>query len=366
MTFLWPGVLLLLLSIPLSIAVYVWILRRRKRFAVRYSSLSLVRAALPRYSWIRRHLPFVLFLLSLSSLLVAMARPASYVRLPANEATIILAMDVSRSMRQQDISPSRIEAAQSAALSFVRSQAPGTQIGIVAFSGYAEMIQSPTNDPAALRVAIESLTLGRGTAIGRGILRSLEMIANIDDDVLPVTGEGTVTHQGSDAGDNPPTASRPGVYAPAIIVLLTDGVNTTGPQPIEAAQEAVVRGIRTYTIGFGTVNAAEVQGSEQSNGGGQSGPGVVGGGQQQSDIHPFGGWFRRGMDEETLKMVAAMTGGEYYSAESSSELDKVFRSLPTHLITRTETTEVTVFFAAAGAFLAVLAIGLSLLWHPIP
>jgi Ca-activated chloride channel homolog len=359
MTLLWPGILFILASIPIFIGIYIWMLRRRRKFALRYSSLSLVRAAIPRHSRIHRHLPFALFLLALAVLIVALARPASYITLPGDEATIVLAMDVSRSMRQGDVFPSRIEAAQVAALDFVRSQAPGTQIGIVAFSGYAEMIQPPTTDKEALRVAIESLTLGRGTAIGRGILRSLDMIAAVDE---KVAGGAANTAQNGSADPNsdqaviPPTAMKAGTYAPAIIVVLTDGVNTTGPQPVEAAQEAVTRGIRTFTIGFGTVNG------EESQGGGGGGPDRA----QNGDPQIFGGWFRRGLDEETLKMVAAMTGGKYYSAESANELQKVFRSLPTNLITRTETTEISVFFVAAGALVALLAIGLSLIWHPLP
>lgn len=355
MTFLWPGIILLLISIPIFVAVYIWMIRRRRKYALRYSSLSLIRAALPRHSWIRRHLPFGLFLLAMTSLIVAFARPASYITLPASEATIILALDVSRSMRQADVFPSRLEAAQEAALSFVRSQAPGTQIGIVAFSGYAEMLQKPTTDKEALRVAIESLTLGRGTAIGRGILRSLDMIAEVDGNVAPGSANPQQEDLNGDTALIPPTAEQElaGVYAPAIIVVLTDGVNTTGPQPLEAAQEAVTRGIRTYTIGFGTVNGAEI---DRGNNDGQG----------KNDPPAFGGWFRRGLDEETLKMVAAMTGGEYYSAESTNELQEVFRNLPTNLITRTETSEISVIFAAAGALVAALAIGLSMVWHPLP
>jgi Ca-activated chloride channel family protein len=352
MTLLWPGVLFLLISIPILILVYIWILRRRRRFALRYSSLSLIRAALPRHSWMRRHLPFILFLVALTTLVVALSRPASYVRLPANEATIILAIDTSRSMRQRDIFPSRLEAAQDAALQFVRTQAQGTQIGIVAFSGYAEMVQMPTTDQESLRVAIESLTLGRGTGIGRGILRAIDMISTVDDSIQP----SAVIDDSASPEMIPQTSGPPGgVYAPAIVVLLTDGVNTTGPGPIEAAQEAVVRGIRTYTIGFGTVNPEEIpQNSGDSNSG------------QSSDSQATGGWFRRGLDEDTLRMVAAMTGGEYFAAESARELEAVFQSLPTNLITRVETTEITVFFAAAGALLAALAIGLGLFWRPLP
>jgi Ca-activated chloride channel family protein len=153
---------------------------------------------------------------------------------------------------------------------------------------------------------------------------------------------------------------------PEIIVLLTDGVSNAGPTPQDAAQQAADRGVRVYTIGFGTARGAafpncgrQFIGREPGDQGGAFGGGQFGGG-------GGGGRFRRGIDEETLKQVADMTGGEYYSAESANELNKVFQSLPTHLIMRTEITEVSVAFAAVGALLAALAIVLSLLWHPLP
>src|SRR5262245_44931536 len=156
MSLLWPGFLLLLGLIPLIVAIYIWALRRR-RVALRFSSLSLVRAAIPRYSHLRRHLPFALFLIALVSLIVTMARPVSIVSVPTGQATIILALDVSGSMRQTDIEPSRLDAAKAAALSFIQSQKPSTQIGLVAFAGYAELIQPPTSDQEALQNAVESL-----------------------------------------------------------------------------------------------------------------------------------------------------------------------------------------------------------------
>src|SRR5438105_9429816 len=173
MDFLWPGFLILLGLVPLFIAIYIWVLRRR-RVALRYSSLTLVRAALPRYSRLRRHLSFALFLLALAGLILALSRPVRIVTVPTGQATIILALDVSGSMRQTDIQPSRLEAAQAAALSFIHSQKANTQIGIVAFAGYAELIQPPTSDQEALESAVESLTTGRGTAIGSGILKSID------------------------------------------------------------------------------------------------------------------------------------------------------------------------------------------------
>src|SRR3954447_12080369 len=185
MTVLWPGFLLALGIIPLLLAVYVWMLRRRPRAALRYSSLSLVRAAMPQYSRWRRHLPFALFLLALTSLVVALSRPVHIVSIPTDQTTIILAIDVSRSMRSRDIQPSRLEAAEAAALSFIQRQKSMTQIGVVAFAGYGELVQPPTSDQEALQIAVESLTTGRATAIGSGILSSLDAIAEVDKNVAP-------------------------------------------------------------------------------------------------------------------------------------------------------------------------------------
>jgi Ca-activated chloride channel family protein len=257
------------------------------------------------------------------------------VSVPTSQTAIILAMDVSRSMRAADIPPSRIEAAQNAALSFIQSQKPGTQIGIVAFAGFAEMVHPPTTDQQALEAAVESLTLGRGTAIGSGLLKAIDVIAEIDPSVAP-----SVTDSSPGFA---PTPVPNGAYAPDIIVLLTDGVATTGPPPLDAAQQAVDRGVRVYTIGFGTDMGSAQFGGQPSGGGG----------------------FRRGIDEETLKEIAAMTGGTYYEASSASELLDVFESLPTYLITRHEVTEISVAFTAVGVLFAALAIGLALLWNPL-
>jgi len=358
MDLLWPGFLLLLGLIPALIAAYIWRLRRRRRFVVRYSSLALVREALPRQSRWRRHVPLALFLLALSSLIVALSRPVTIISVPVGQVTVILAIDVSRSMCSTDIPPSRIEAAQAAALSFIQRQQAPTQIGIVAFSGYAELIQPPTTDMEALQVAVESLATGRRTAIGSGILKALDAIAEIDPSVAP-----SVT---SNSRGPQPTPVPRGAYAPDIIVLLTDGVSNTGPLPIEAAQQAVDRGVRVYTIGFGTANGStfprcgpQFMGREPGDTQRFGGSGAFGGGP------PGGGGFRRGIDEATLKQVADMTGGAYYSAESAGELQNVFQNLPTYLITKHETSEVSVVFTAIGALFAALAMALGQLWHPL-
>lgn len=347
MNLLWPWLLLLLGLIPLMMAVYIWVLRRRRRFAVRYSSLVLVREALPHQSRWRRHLPFALFLLALASLVLALARPVTTVNVPSGRATIILAMDVSRSMCSTDIPPNRLETAKDAARSFIQRQASSTQIGIVAFAGFAELVQPPSTDQEVLYDAIENLNTARRTAIGSAILKSLDAIAEINDSVAPTTGM---------SPDVKPTPVPAGVYVPDIIVLLTDGANNAGVFPLDAAQQAADRGVRVYTIGFGTEQGSMMDCSLGFGGSDSFGGGFGGG----------GGGFRRGIDEETLKQIAAMTGGTYYSAESAGELQTVFEELPTYLITRQELMEVSVIFTIVGALLTALAIGLSLLWHPLP
>jgi len=345
MDFLWPGFLFLLLLVPLIVALYIWI-QRRRRVAVRYSSLSLLREAMPRTSH-RRHVPLILLLLGLTGLIVALARPVSVAAVPTDQTTVLLSIDVSRSMCSNDIVPSRIEAAQAAALSFIQKQDARRLIGVVAFSGFAEVIQAPTSDKGALQAAIESLTTGRRTAIGSGLLKALDAIAEVDEAIAPSTTDPSLE----------PSPVAKGAYAPDIIVLLTDGVTNAGPLPLDAAQQAATRGVRVYTIGFGT--------AEGSSSFPSCGERFIGG-EPQFGGGFGGGGFRRGIDEETLKQVSALTGGAYYSAESADELQKVFQNLPTSLIVKHETTEISVAFAAFGALLAALAILSGLLWHPLP
>ncbi len=355
MSLLWPGFLYLLLLIPLIVAVYIWFLRRRRRFAVRYSSLSLFREAVGKQSWLRRHLPFILFLLALTSLVFALTRPTATVLIPSNKATVILAVDVSLSMCSTDIPPNRLEVAKNAALSFVRNNRSGRQVGVVAFAGFAELIQPPTTNLKSLENAIEYLTPARRTAIGSAILRSLDAIAEVDNRVAP-----------SDLSSSQQTkpGQAPVEHVPHIIVLLTDGASNAGPLPITAAGQAVERGVRVYTIGFGTVNnrspmncQGQFVGDDLFGGGGfnQFGGGGLG-----------GNGFRRELDEDTLKQIASMTGGKYYAATSAGELQDVFRSLPTYVIATHETIEVSVFFTAFAVLAATLALILSLRWHPLP
>lgn len=351
MSLLWPGFLYLFLLIPLAIGIYLWILRRRRRYAVRYSSLSLVREAVAKQSWLRKHLPFLLFLLALAGLISALSRPVATVLVPSNRATVILAVDISLSMCSTDIPPNRLEVAKDAAYSFVRNNSSGRQVGIVAFGGFAEVIQPPTTDLRLLENAISYLAPARRTAIGSAILRSLDAIAEVDDRVAPSE------LGGSDDPLNPGQTTEE--YSPHIIVLLTDGASNAGPLPLSAAQQAVERGVRVYTIGFGTTRNT----SPMDCGDGE----LFGfGGGFGSPFGGFGGGFRREIDEETLTQIADMTGGEYYIATSASELQEVFQNLPTYVIATRETTEISVFFTAFAVLMGILAMLLAFRWHPLP
>ncbi len=359
MTFLWPWFLLLLFIVPLLIGIYIWILRRKRKFAVRYSSLALIREALPRRSRWRQHLPVALFLLALSCLLTAVARPVSEVEVPFSRTTIILAIDVSRSMCATDVEPNRLTVAQEAALAFVEDNAHQTRIGLVAFAGFAEIVMPPTNDKDALKEAIRNFTTSIGTAIGSATLKSIDAIAEVNEAVPPsgfnLGGEGDA-----------PLPLQEGLYQPDIIVVLTDGANSRGPLPLDAAQQAADRQIRVYTIGFGTTNpermvcSPQQLGSDAFEGGfGNFGPNSFSGG---------GGGFRRFLviDEPTLQGMADLTGGAYYRAEDAQQLYEVFNNLPAEIILQKERREISVVFALLAAVLSVTAVTLSLLWRRFP
>lgn len=359
MIFLSPLLLIALLLVPLLVAVYIWALRRRRKFAVRYSSLSLIREALPRRSRWRQHLPFALFMIGLAGLMVAMARPAAEVEVPLSRTSIILALDVSRSMCATDISPNRLVVAQEAALDFVDGQADGTQIGIVAFAGFAEVIVPPTNDKQVLKDAIINLTVSLGTAIGSATLKSIDAIAEVNTAVAP-----SGLFLGGDEGNAVPE----GFYQPDIIVLLTDGRNSQGPFPLDAAQQAADRGVRVYTIGFGTTNPTDMVCTRQQVGSDPFGREFGGFGSGGGPPGGIGGNFRRFLilDEPTLQGVADITGGAYFRAENAAQLQEVFNDLPTQIVLQKEQFELSVLFLVAGGLFASLAIGLSLKWNRFP
>jgi Ca-activated chloride channel family protein len=354
MTFEWIGLLVLLAIVPVLVAIYAWSLGRHRPQAARYSSLALVRAAQPGGGRLRRHLPFALLAAAAAAVVIAIARPAVVLSVPANQTTIILTMDVSGSMCSTDIEPTRLEAAEQAAISFVTSQNSRTQIGLVAFSGFGAIIQTPTSDEQVLIDAIRSLTTARRTAIGSGILTAIDALAEIDPSIARAVVPGR-------AGAAPPPVAA-GEYAPSIIVVLTDGANNAGPEPVDAARQAAERGLRVYTIGFGSVDGGAIDPvCRQQFIGNEPGGGFGGGGGGGG-----GGRFPRGIDEPTLREVADVTDAEYYPATSAAELQRVFAELPTSLIAKSEAVEVSAGFVAIGGLLAAFGLLLGRLWRPLP
>ena len=366
MNFLWPSLLVLLSLIPLLIILYIWILRRKRKFAVRYSSLSLIREALPKHSRLRQHLPFLLFLLTTACLVIAAARPRAEIEIPLNRTTIMLAIDVSRSMCSTDVEPNRLTVAQDAALAFIEDQAEDTRIGIVAFADFAEIVVAPTNDKEALKNAINNFTTSIGTAIGSATLKSIDAIAEINQAIPPsgvdlsaITGERDLESD---------------FFQPDIIVVLTDGANTRGPAPLEAAQKALDRSVRVYTIGFGSTEPEPMVCTPQQLGGdtfsgGFGGGGFGGGGfRDETDGGGSSGRFRRFLllDEDTLQGMADMTGGTYYRAEDAEQLYDVFINLPSEIVLQKEHIEISVIFSVLGALFILCAIALALFWYRFP
>ncbi len=356
MKFLWPGMLFFLLLPPILVLVYRWVLRRRRRHAVLYSSLSLLREALPdRWRW-RRHLPAALLLAAIISLLTALARPAAQVSVPLSQTTIILALDVSRSMCATDVDPNRLSVAQEAASRFIEEQADSTEIGIVAFADLAEIIVPPTSDKERLQQAMRTLTTSLGTAIGSATLKGIDAIAEVNPEVAP-----------SGANLNPPIEDRlpdNRTYQPDIIVLLTDGANTRGPRPVDAAQQAADRGLRIYTIGFGSTEFSQMVCTPAQMGTDGFGGFRLGGIGRSG----FGGRFSQFLllDEPTLRAVAETTGGEYFRAENADQLVDVFRDLPKRIEVQTEEREISFIFVGLGALFLLASVGLSLRWYRIP
>jgi Ca-activated chloride channel family protein len=344
----WPWALTVLLAFPLLLAYRWWSRRRRRRGAVRLSSVALVRAALPgRTSW-RRRIPLWLLAAGLVVAGTAAARPQASVVVPDESATILLAMDVSGSMCSTDVAPNRLTAAQKAAKQFIQAHDGGAKIGLVAFSGVAGLLVPPTTDEQKLFKAIDGLRTSRGTAIGLGILASIDAIAEINPDVPPTGVE--VPDKAGASGATPQ-------YQPDIIVVLTDGRNTDGVDPLVAAEAAAARGLRIYTIGFGTDQPSPMVCSSNQISGDTFRGGPGGGG--------FGGGRGRfqDMDEGTLTKVAEMTGAKYFKAENAEALGDVLRDLPSQVTLQRKNTEVTMWFALAAALLVLAAVALAQWWN---
>ena len=338
MNFLWPQYLWSMLALPLLPLLYLWLLRRRDKQALRYSSLDVAREASGR-QW-RRHVPPVLLLVACAALLLAAARPTASLTLPWARSSIMLAMDVSLSMRVTDVKPTRLAAAQEAAKSFLSDLPKNIDVGLVTFAGSAQVVQPATLDRASLVSAIDAFQMQMGTAVGSAIVLCLAELfpdhgINLGDMIF---GAGHKT-PGRDDKEKAPkqiTPVAPGSYDSAAIILLSDGRRTTGVDTLDAAKMAADRGVRIYVVGLGVVEG------------------------EASGIDGLPIYMR--LDEPTLREVARMTGGEYHHAGTAEKLRSVYQTLGSRLQVQTRDTELAPVLALAAAILVLAAGSLSLLW----
>jgi len=352
MHFLWPHNLWWMLLLPLLPALYLWLLRRRGKPALKWSSLHIVREAAPGRSW-RRHLPPALVFVALALLLLALARPMAAVPLPWAKSTIWLAMDISRSMRVDDVKPTRMVAAQDAAKAFLAEVPPHIEVGLVTFAGTAQVAQRATLDRPSLVNAVDAIQMQMATAIGSAIVVCLaELFPDHGIDLSEMTfgwrrangsqGLQGTTPRGLDEqrADKPPpkeiTPVPPGSYDAAAIILLSDGRRTTGVDTIEAAKMAADRGVRIYVVGLGTPEGHTAMGEGMA--------------------------MYLQLDEPTLKLVAQMTGGEYHHAGTAEKLRSVYQQLGSRLQVSKRETELTALLALVAAVAMIAGVGLSMWW----
>jgi Ca-activated chloride channel family protein len=336
MTFLWPQALAALLLIPILIGIYIWMQRRRSRYAVRFASVAMVRQAVGKGPGIRRHIPAAFFLLALAGMIVALARPQATISVPRDTGTLMLVIDVSGSMQATDVRPNRMEATKTAAQEFVNRQPRGVKIGVVSFSDFGALVQPPTRDKAEVLRAIDRLRPQRGTNIGGGLQTALDALYEGSDAPRPAAGPSAPSAGGTVAPTPQPAAGSSGQAPPASIVLVSDGESNVGPPPLDVAQEARQAGVKVYTIGIGTAEGVNlnIQGRRV---------------------------FTR-LDEETLRGMADMTGGRYLNAQNEAELRTVYDELARERQFEEEKTEITFGFTAGALVLSMIGGILSLLW----
>jgi len=322
MTFTWPWMLLSLLLIPIFILLYLRVQRRRQQIVEKIGSLGFVQDSGGRKIGRRRHIPIVMFLVGLTILLAALARPNAVVSLPGTESIVILAFDVSGSMAAEDMQPTRMEAAKAAAREFVSRQPSNVQIGIVAFSDGGIAVLAPTRDQEEILAAIDRLAPQLGTSIGNGIIASLR---------------GEAPEMGANLTPVPtPTPVPYGTYIPAAIVLLTDGENTANPDPIETALTAAQQGVRVYTIGVGSPTGITLT---------------------VNDFTVF-----TQLNEPMLQQIALLTDGQYYNAESEDDLREIYQNLDVQVVIRPKKTEITSVFTGISILLMLVGGGFSMVW----
>lgn len=334
-TFLWPTLLWLLLALPLVMVVYSRVLKRRGAQVARRARLETVGGGAT--SRLQRALPPLLWLAGLAALLLAVARPQAALVLPARIETIILALDMSGSMRATDLQPTRLVAAQNAAKAFVAEQPRHVKIGVVGIAASAALVQSPTDNRDDLVKSIERLEPQRGTALGSGLAIALDAALpqariNVEEFINPPKGRKDEPRKKLEERE-----MTAGSNTAAAIVLLSDGQSNVGPDPLKAAELAAEHGVRVYTVGMGTPEGTTVQAD---------------------------GWSMRvRLDEDKLRQVALVTEGEYFRADTAKDLTKIYSQLSARLaFEKQQPTEITGLFAALGALLAGLGAVLSMLW----
>jgi Ca-activated chloride channel family protein len=337
LTFLWPRLLWLLLALPLGMLFYWAVVRRRRQVAQQLASLETVGAE-GSVRW-RRSLPPLLWLLALAALLLAVARPQATITLPSRVETIIIALDMSGSMKATDVAPTRMVAAREAATAFVNEQPDSVRIGVVGIAAAAAVVQSPTTKREDILAALERLEPQRGTALGSGLVISLDTAmpaARIDVDGF-INPSKDRPRPIDKPNDDEEKSIAPGENTSVAIVLLSDGQSNVGPEPQKAAELAARHGVLIYTVGMGTPEGVIVK---------------------------VDGWsMRTRLDEESLQKIASTTHGEYFRAADAKDLKKIYRTLGAKLaFEKQRPTEVTAVFAGLGAVLATLAALLSMVW----
>jgi Ca-activated chloride channel family protein len=336
MTFIWGDLLWLLFLIPVLVAAYLLLQRRRRKYALRYASLSIMKDAMGKGPGFRRHIPPILFLAGLCVILAGLARPAAYVITASQQGTVILTFDVSGSMGADDINPTRLEAAKAAARLFVAKQPPKVRIGIVAFSDDASIVQGPTIDHQVVLAAINRLVPQGRTAVGSAIVTSLKAV--FEDSNALAAATTTIAPLGQPIPQSSPTPApvAPGSYTSAVIVLLSDGQSNAGKDPLEVVSQAADKGVRIYTVGLGST--------------------------QGTIVNVNGSMMRVSLDEAALTSIAQRTAGQYFKAESANDLSSIYEKLSTRLVIKPELTEITALFAGFAALIMVVGGVLSLLW----
>ena len=341
MNFLWPHNLWWMLALPLLPLAYLWLLRRPGKRALRLPSVAVAKAAAgPRW---RRHVPPALVFVALCLLMLALSRPTARVALPWSKSTILLAIDISRSMRVQDVKPTRMVAAQEAAKAFVATVPPHIEVGLVTFAGTAQVAQQATVDRPSVVSAIDAIQMQYGTAIGNAIVLCLaELFPEHGIDLEAMTF-GARKARALGPKDAPPktppqpfTPVPPGSYTSAAIILLSDGRRTTGVDTLQAARMAAERGVRVYVVGLGTPDGHASMGEGM-------------------------GMYLQ-LDEPALREVAQVTGGEYHHAGTAEALHGVYQNLGSRLQTSPRQTELTALLALAAAAVLVAGAALSVAW----